>query len=561
MLSKAMGALDCSFRTVTELPSNGRVTLRHMINPVDETITVELTYLGQGWLSLGFSNTGMIDATTVVGLPDEEIVEKYYMEGKIASLVNPTDRNPTLTNTSIVQTETETILTYTKPLVESGELSVQPNESNTIIWAVGSGNAWGTPHILYSPFTLTFDTCTDTEVEEPTTDVEDPTATEDLDCTLYSTLEILPGLLTLREVTNPTDKTVTMELTYAGQGWVSLAFSSNGFMVGTTAVVGLPDSNTVVKYFLGGKSFSSIQLSDDDKQTLTDTMIMQNDTHTVLRFTKLLEEPGELAVSADGNNKVIFATGTGNSFSSFHDNIGAFDLTLTPCIVAGTVPTDTEKGTADLFNDEFPNESLWKVHGYLMAFAWGLFVPLAIGVSLARNLLPDGMWFVLHRGLNAAALLYNIVAIAIAIYLINDSTAPGQSPKHFQENNHRTIGLVVFLLAFVQAMVAIFRPSHHHAKPDDVEKEGDAQATGETTGASHENEGKPFVRTLWEIKHRVVGAGLIALSWYNVHTGIDLFEERFGENGADANLVFWVIVGVLTALVGAATILSKSRSS
>ena len=56
---------------------------------------------------LGFSNTGMIGATTVVGLPDEGTVEKYHMTGKTPDAVNQTGVNPTLTNASIEQTETE----------------------------------------------------------------------------------------------------------------------------------------------------------------------------------------------------------------------------------------------------------------------------------------------------------------------------------------------------------------------------------------------------------------------------------------------------------------------
>ena len=80
------------------------------------------------------------------------------MTGKAPDAVNPTDVNPTLTNASIEQTESETVLKFTKPLVEEGELSVY-NGSNTIIWAVGTANAWGNPHFLYGSFTLDFDTC------------------------------------------------------------------------------------------------------------------------------------------------------------------------------------------------------------------------------------------------------------------------------------------------------------------------------------------------------------------------------------------------------------------
>ena len=39
-------ALDCSFQRVTELPDG--LELRNIINQVEETVTMELTYAGQG---------------------------------------------------------------------------------------------------------------------------------------------------------------------------------------------------------------------------------------------------------------------------------------------------------------------------------------------------------------------------------------------------------------------------------------------------------------------------------------------------------------------------------
>jgi hypothetical protein len=54
------------------------------------------------------------------------------------------------------------------------------------------------------------------------------------------------------------------------------------------------------------------------------------------------------------------------------------------------------------FLDEEEDETrLWKAHGWLMAAAWGVMVPLAVGASLLRSWLPEGLWFRLHLALNA----------------------------------------------------------------------------------------------------------------------------------------------------------------
>jgi hypothetical protein len=569
-------SFDCSFDGEIPLPDAG-LTLRQIIHPAVQTVTVQLTYPGQGWLSLGFSNTGMVGATTVVGLPVEGTVEKYLMTAKVPSAVNPTSVNPTLTDASIVQTDTETILTYTKPLVEPGELAVSPDEPNTIIWAVGSSNEWGSFHFSASSFTLSFDSCRETttpsngetDVTEDTTLSTPSVTAEDLDCALYSQVDILPGLLSLKHVTNPIDETVTMEMIYEGQGYLGIAFTTNGFMVGHTAIMALPSSGenanppSVAKYFLGGKNPSAVRLvQDDDRQTLTDTMVLQNDTHTIMRFTKPLEEPGELAVSVDGVNRMIFAVGENNNLG-WHTEFGAFDLTLASCIPVGSTPPNDEGAqVADLFNDKVPNENLWRIHGIFMATAWGALIPLGIGASLARNLFPDGLWFVIHRGLNGLALLFNIAGFAIAVYCISDS--PGV--KHFQDETHYVVGLIVFVVAMLQGIAAMFRPSLHKTDTNSSSGKDIANThhgTSEelqtpSTNDDSNSHGKTTLRTIWEVKHRLVGVALLGLAWYNLQSGVELFDQRFGD---DYTLAVWILVGVVAGIVGISTLMSKSRKN
>jgi hypothetical protein len=68
----------------------------------------------------------------------------------------------------------------------------------------------------------------------------------------------------------------------------------------------------------------------DEEQTLTDTSITLNATHTTMKFTKPLVEDGELTINAYEKNTFIYATGVVNALSPYSRE-GAFTMKLTPC--------------------------------------------------------------------------------------------------------------------------------------------------------------------------------------------------------------------------------------
>jgi len=155
-------------------------------------------------------------------------------------------------------------------------------------------------------------------------------------------------------------------------------------MVGSFAVIGLPDQpvgeSNPGKYFLGAQSVGGVTLTD--QQTILDGNIVQNDTHTVLTFTKLLTEPGEIAIDPSGTNFFLAAGGAQNELG-FHAVRGTVGLPLSPCTAEG----GGVAGAAIEFNSD-QMEGHFRAHGWMAAIAWGILVPLAIGNSLCRHLIP-----------------------------------------------------------------------------------------------------------------------------------------------------------------------------
>jgi hypothetical protein len=64
-------ALDCSFRG-DPIAANDAVSFHHILNQVDKTLTVEVTYQGEGWVGFGISQDGLMPGSQVViAKPDE----------------------------------------------------------------------------------------------------------------------------------------------------------------------------------------------------------------------------------------------------------------------------------------------------------------------------------------------------------------------------------------------------------------------------------------------------------------------------------------------------------
>jgi hypothetical protein len=166
-----------------------------------------------------------------------------------------------------------------------------------------------------------------------------------LDCSQYQqTIAINDGLhlsyVVVVDDTSTGQGTLSAELVYTGLGWVGLGFSESGQMVPSQAgssyqaVIGLPGDN-VYKYDMSGKSDAGVMKST--AQTLTNTAVEQNATHTSIRFTKALVEDNELSINSGADNFFIWAYGSSNTLG-YHASRGAVTVPLDPCINGNTAP-------------------------------------------------------------------------------------------------------------------------------------------------------------------------------------------------------------------------------
>ena len=369
--------LDCSFQDEFLVNDDGSLIMRGVINPQENTVTVELEYVGEAWLGFAFSEEPiMVPNTAIIGLPDEDTVEKYFLQSRSLDGVTPlAEEQQTLSGTSISQVDGITTLTFTKPLVEDGEVAVAVGDVR-FNWAIGFSNDLNV-HALRGSVVAPFAAClvmegTEAPTAAPPVALPSPTAAPnqaptnlptssptvgnvlaeasptdspvtqspaapiaggELDCSFQDEFLVNDdGSLIMRGVINPQENTVTVELEYIGEAWLGFAFSEEPIMVPNTAIIGLPDEDTVEKYFLQSRSLDGVTPLAEEQQTLTGTSISQVDGITTLTFTKPLVEDGEVAVAV-GDVRFNWAVGFSNDLN-VHALFGSVVAPFAACLGA-----------------------------------------------------------------------------------------------------------------------------------------------------------------------------------------------------------------------------------
>lgn len=393
-------------------------------------------------------------------------------------------------------------------------------------------------------------------------------------CELSSPVLINPEQnLELRQYLNPDANSFTMELTYTGgQSFVAIGVNENGQarMSPSKVILGRADLENPSVDLYRTQSYAGPELIQDDSQQaqIVNSSFVQTEDTSVLTFTYTLGSREGLEINDE--TQWVFAVGFSNNAFVGHSSRGSFKLSLTD-----GCSTDAGEGDGDgeevddapsgiVFEElKSPKQSLWMTHGILMTLAWAVCAPLSIGASLARNVFDKmgfdkGTWYKIHYYGNVFTTLFTITAFIIAL-VAKKQQLPEGSTRTFL--THGKVGISIFVLVIMQSAAARFRPAlpksqlqNENSKTpsstdrdiNDIEK-----LSGKKEAKSIEMPPKSTVRLAWEYGHRLVGVVLLALSWYNCHTGIGLLTTIFADIW-DFTGLLWALIGVISAfaLVG-----------
>eukprot|EP00752_Nemacystus_decipiens_P012683 g11236.t1 len=481
------------------------------------SVAVKAVYQGEGWLGIGFSETGnMPGSDAVIGLPDDATALEYDMDSYSTPVESAQQE---LLDATITQEDGVTTLTFVRLLEPTGDGKLLLDVSTPANWLY----AWGASndfvkHSVDGSFSLALDSCSDDDDDEDDEDAVDEGGTtaedQDVDCTSSDPdydFEVAPSGNSdeLALFWTVVGSSVAVKAVYQGEGWLGIGFSDSGNMPGSDAVIGLPDELTALEYDMDDYNTPV----ESAEQELLDATITQEDGVTTLTFVRPLEPTGDGKLLLDESTPAnwLYAWGGSNDFVR-HSVDGAFSLTLNSCSVGAA----GGGGTTEEYT-----------HGWLMVLGWTLCFPSGIMFARFSNSFKD-LGFPAHRILQTLGSVLVIAGFITAIVFTED-----KGLDHFT-TSHGIAGLLLTIFVMLQVVAAVFRPS----KPP-------AGAVVQDEHGHTKPQPPSLVRRAWTFLHK--GLGYITVVWAVVQCfgGLDQAdaEDVWGV------LYFLLVIAMITAFV------------
>lgn len=300
---------------------------------------------------------------------------------------------------------------------------------------------------------------------------------------------------------------VSIKLEHTGLSWLGFGFSTDGKMIDSEAVIGRPDlaaadEEKPLKYNLKGKGTTAVTPMVEARQTLTDALITQDGTNTVMTFTKLLTEDGEHTIDPMAPMNFIYAIGDGNTLA-YHAKKGSFKFNLSTCDSGAAASKAGGTG-------QNSNRTMWAAHGLLATLALALATPLAVTTAWFRTLVPSS-WIYIHVFANVSSFFMILLSFIFAVTAMSMSN----SPKHFSDPHH-IVGLAILMMVTFQVMNGFLRPPVEKKDPYAMETKIAGIITLPGTA-----------RELWKILHKCAGVVVLAVGFWQLKAGMDLYAADF----------------------------------
>ncbi|KAG8078732.1 hypothetical protein GUJ93_ZPchr0007g6056 [Zizania palustris] len=286
--------------------------------------------------------------------------------------------------------------------------------------------------------------------------------------------------------------------------YVSVGFSSNGNMVGSSAVAGWRTGTGVgvaKQYKLGGTSASSCPPDTGSLSLVTgNTLLVAQSSRLYLAFQFTAAQPTPYLIYAVGPSN---ANLNGNYLVRHRDYSSA-----AVNYVAGT--TSGASGSS-AFDTK-------KWHGALAGLGWGVLMP--VGIALARYFKRhDPFWFYAHISVQGVGFVLGTVGV-IAGFKLNDDV-PGA-------DSHQALGITILVFGCLQVLAFL-------ARPDKSSK----------------------VRRYWNWYHHNVGRAAVACAAVNIFIGLSIAHEA---TAARASYAIFLVVLAVVLVVLEVKLWRRSRS-
>ena len=512
-------------------------------------------------------NSFMVGSTAIIGMVNAADTpapaQHYHLGAKLVDSVKPFEDDTSFTQTQILQHDSDdgtvvTDLSFSKSLAEQDnpQGTLRTTGTNVFLWAIGPPG--GTPGVLsqHSQKGVIFldlgavqqqiegnTKPTETDATSAVTESDSKVNTAPvirgqcgsplLEGSNGGMVALTPAINFHWRLLGPNKVTIALE--YSGrEAWLGVATSSNGQMLGSSAVIGIPGSDseamTPTHHLLSDKNVAGVTKDPSvvlEEASITSTVHTDDPSKytTTMKFTRALNDPNDPVPITEGLITFLYAIGASRDLA-YHEHREAFRLNLEEC--GGAVSTS---GGGDIW----ANHGTFAAHGFFAVIAWALATPFAVTVAWFRTLLPAS-WIYIHVFANSLTFLATMIAFFVAIAGVTKE----DGADHFSKIHH-WVGLLLFFLATFQVINGFLRPP--------VERK-DAQAANQTQDTFLGI--MPIPRTpreTWQLMHRVLGLAAVAMGIYQVQSGLGLYALRFDTNSMVT--YYWIYVAVFfVSLIG-----------
>ncbi|KAJ4790481.1 Cytochrome b561 and DOMON domain-containing protein [Rhynchospora pubera] len=279
--------------------------------------------------------------------------------------------------------------------------------------------------------------------------------------------------------------------------YIAIGFSSNGQMVGSSAMVGWATSGngtvgTANQYYLGGVSPSDCPPGTGNLNVVKNsTVIVSQSSRLYLAFEITVDKPSPYLVYAVGPRGTLPSS---NGYLTEHRDMASASFNANTGVIS-----DAQSGRG--FDKA-------RKHGLLVLLGWGVLVP--IGILAARYFKRyDPHWFYSHISIQTVGFGLGLAGIIMGFDLEDDEVD--------DYDKHKALGIAILVFGCLQVTAFL-------ARPDKSSK----------------------VRKYWNWFHHNIGRLAIAFSIANIFLGLSIASEgKSWYIGYGAFLGVWVITALL----------------
>jgi len=301
------------------------------------------------------------------------------------------------------------------------------------------------------------------------------------------------------------DTHITATVTADQAGWVGVAVSPNGHMVGSDAVVG-GWNNEVKEYYLGGMSPSLITAYS--AQSLTATSLQSTGGNVVMTFTRLILPPSSSSSSPmqtwEGQQKVLIAVGSSqqkvkhtyaNSVMTFNFNQSTvINVPVYPPVLIGVAavaiailftvlrktPIVNTIGTAIVVifgaaivvviiavisaEGGFPKEGIYSLHPIFMSFSYALFMSYGVCMyKMGYHIAAKPSRRPIHRWMQILSAVCAVVGLAGICQAKIESAMRGSTESILPQSFHSWLGTVSLFGLIFQVLIGMRKEAYHNS--------------------------------------------------------------------------------------------------